>query len=116
MRDIYRAMGGTFGTLVLADHAVWSILDSTLPDAAVADYEAHFCHLDHVLAAVGRGPVGAVRTGSELVAPHRNSEFYTDWLRPNRIGDGLLVRLATGPDGPLRDRRVTTSHGGLRHR
>jgi DNA-binding CsgD family transcriptional regulator len=97
IRDIYHTMGGTFGTLVTADGAVWSILDSTIPVAAVTSYAEHYSCLDHVLAAVEKGPVGAVRTGIELVAPYRNSEFYSGWLRPNGMGDGLMVRLTGTP-------------------
>ena len=97
IREIHRTLGGTAGSLVMADRAVWSILDSTLPVAAVTSYAEHYCHLDHVLAAVKKGPVGAVRTGTELVAPYRNSEFYAGWLQPNELGDGLLVQLTGRP-------------------
>jgi DNA-binding CsgD family transcriptional regulator len=96
LRDIQQAMDGTFATLLRADHAVWSVLDSTLPDAAIASYRAYYCHLDHVLAEVRQGPVGTLRTGSELIVPHSDSEFCSEWLRQNDIGDGVLVRLTGG--------------------
>lgn len=96
IREIHRAMGGTVGSLGMAEGAVWSIQDTTISPEAAKSYNEHYCRLDHVLAAVANGPVGAVRTGAELVVPRRNSEFCADWLRPNGLGDGLLVRLTGG--------------------
>ncbi len=97
IRDIYRTMGGTFATIVMADGTVSSILDSTIPVAAVTSYAEHYYRLDHILTAVELGPVGVVRTGTELVTPYEKSEFYSGWLRPNEMGDGLMVRLTCGP-------------------
>jgi DNA-binding CsgD family transcriptional regulator len=94
LRDIHRAMGGTFATLVTGDHAVWSILDSTLPDTARESYSAYYHRLDYGIDAVAQGDIGAIRTGSELI--DKDTEFYSDWLQPNGIGDGLLVRLTGG--------------------
>jgi DNA-binding CsgD family transcriptional regulator len=97
LREIHRTLGGTGASLGVADHAVWSILDSTIPVAAATSYTEHYCRLDHVLAAVKKGPVGEVRSGTEVVIPYRKSEFYADWMRPNEMGDGLMVRLTGGP-------------------
>jgi DNA-binding CsgD family transcriptional regulator len=96
IREIHRTLGGIGGSLGMANGAVWSILDSTIPPAAALSYNEHYCHLDHVLAEVEKGPIGLVRTGSQLVVPYRNSEFCAEWLRPNGMGDGLLVRLTGG--------------------
>jgi DNA-binding CsgD family transcriptional regulator len=81
------------GSLARADGAIWSVQDSSMPAAATKSYNEHFCRVDHVLAAVDKGPVGAVRTGTEVIAPYRQSEFYADWMRPNGIEDALFVRL-----------------------
>ena len=97
IREIHRALDGTGGSLCMADGAVWSIHNSILPAGAAKSYAEHYCRLDHVLAAVEKGPVGAVRTGTELVAPYRKSEFYAGWLHPNELEDGLFVRLSGGP-------------------
>jgi DNA-binding CsgD family transcriptional regulator/PAS domain-containing protein len=96
IREIHRTLDGIGGALVMADGAVWSIQDSILPAGAARSYAEHYCRLDFVLAAVENGPVGAVRTGTELISPIRNSEFYADWLRPFEMEDGLLVRLTSG--------------------
>jgi DNA-binding CsgD family transcriptional regulator len=97
IRDIHRTLGGTGGALTMVDGVVRSIQDSILPAGAAKSYAEHYCRLDFVLAAVENGPVGAVRTGTELISPIRNSEFYADWLRPFEMEDGLLVRLTSGP-------------------
>jgi DNA-binding CsgD family transcriptional regulator len=94
---IQRTLGGTNGALLLADKAGRSHLDSVLPVEAATSYEEHYNRLDQVLAAVEKGPVAAVRTGTELIAPERNTEFYAGWVRPFELEDGLLVRLTGGP-------------------
>ena len=94
IRDIHRTLGGTGGGLMMADGGIWSILHATVPDGAQKSYAEHYCRLDHVLAAVEDGPVGAVRTGTELILPHQNTEFHVDWIRPNELEDGLFVRLS----------------------
>jgi DNA-binding CsgD family transcriptional regulator len=97
LRDIHRTLGGIGGALAMAEGGAWSILDTSMPAAASKSYIEHFCRVDHVLAAVDKGPVGAVRTGSEVIAPYRRLEFYVDWMRPNGIEDGLFVRLTGEP-------------------
>jgi DNA-binding CsgD family transcriptional regulator len=97
IRDIRRALGATSGVLMAADEPIWSIEGSALRGDAVESYEQYYCHLDYVLADVKEGPVAAVRTGTELVLPRRNTEFYTDWLHPNELADGLFFRLTGGP-------------------
>ena len=59
IRDIHRTLGGTGGGLMMADGGIWSILHATVPDGAQKSYAEHYCRLDHVLAAVEDGPVGA---------------------------------------------------------
>jgi hypothetical protein len=45
---------------------------------------------------VEAGPVGVVRTGSELMPPNHRSEFLNEWNRPNDLEDGMFVRLTAG--------------------
>ena len=97
LHEIHRSMGGTGGGLMMADGATWSIHKSILSVKVAQDYAEHYCRLDHVLAAVERGPVGAVRTGTELILPHQNTEFHVGWIRPNELEDGLFVRLSGEP-------------------
>ncbi len=96
IREVHRTVGGVGGALATAEGAVWSIENTTLPYAAMKSYAEHYRHLDHVLATVQRGPVGVVRTGTELIQPNRWSEFYNGWMRPNGLYDGLFVRLTGG--------------------
>jgi len=97
IRDIHRTLGGTGGGLFTGPGAVWSIHSTSVPVEAAKSYAEHYCHIDHVLAAVEKGPVGALRTGTELIAPRPNSEFHADWIRPNEFEDGLFVRLTGAP-------------------
>jgi DNA-binding CsgD family transcriptional regulator/PAS domain-containing protein len=98
LRDICRALDGTTGGLPTANGAVWSIQDSALPAGAAESYAEYYGQLDRVLDAVEKGPVGAVRTGTELIPLVRKSEFFEGWMRPYQIGeDGLFVRLSAGP-------------------
>jgi DNA-binding CsgD family transcriptional regulator len=94
--EIRRTLDGTASGLFMADSTVWSLLDSTLPAEAAKSYAEYYHRLDHALAAVGRGPVGAVRTGAELMPLVWKSEFHEDWLHPLEIDDGLFVRLTGG--------------------
>jgi DNA-binding CsgD family transcriptional regulator len=96
IREIHRAMGGVGGSLAMADGAVWSIQNTSMPIAAARSYAEYYRQVDHVMAAVEKGPVGAVRTGTELILPNRKSEFYAGWMRPNGLEDGLFVRLSGG--------------------
>lgn len=97
IRDIHRAIGGNGGALLTAQKSVWSIQHSILPVGAAVGYAEYYHRLDAPMAAVEKSAVGTVRTGTELVIPQRHTEFYTDWLHPNALEDGLFVRLSRGP-------------------
>lgn len=96
MADIGRAFGAHTAALVIADCDSRTLEHAQIPAAAAESYAAHYDRLDHVLAAVESGPLGAVRTGAELMWPHQRCEFQTDWARPNGLEDGMFVRLTTG--------------------
>ncbi|MCA2245304.1 MULTISPECIES: helix-turn-helix transcriptional regulator [Mycobacterium] len=97
IRDVQRVLGGTGGSLLMGGGSVWSFQDSTLPLAALETYAEHYRRLDYVLERVQNGPIGVVRTGPEIIVPNRNAEFYTGWMQPNELEDGLFVRLTGGP-------------------
>ncbi|MBU9767293.1 helix-turn-helix transcriptional regulator [Mycobacterium sp. TNTM28] len=97
IRDVNRAIGGNGGALLTADRSIWSIQNSILPVGAATSYSEYYHRLDSPMAAVEKGAVGTIRTGTELVVPHRKSEFYADWLHPNGLEDGMFVRLSQGP-------------------
>jgi DNA-binding CsgD family transcriptional regulator/PAS domain-containing protein len=94
--EIRRALGGTAGALCEAAGGVWSIRATTAPADVGKTYAERYQRLDYVLAGVENGPLGAVRTGTELIAPRTHTEFYNDWMRPNDMDDGLFVRLTGG--------------------
>ncbi len=97
LRETHRTLDGTIAGLFMADGAGWSLENTTLPAKAAQSYAEYYYRLDRVLVAVECGPVGVVRTGSELMPLVRKSEFYEDWLQPLNIEDGLFVRLTGGP-------------------
>jgi DNA-binding CsgD family transcriptional regulator len=93
VREIQIVLDGTGGALLIPDGVSW--YNSTLSVESGQAYRKYYYRLDRVAAAAERGPVGVVRTGTELMPLVRNSEFY-DWLRPSNIDDALVVRLTSG--------------------
>lgn len=83
-------------SLVFAD-GVSRSMTGTLSSEADRSYGEHYGRMDYVLQAVERGPVGVLRTGTELIKPRTRTEFYADWIRPNGLGDGVFVRLTAEP-------------------
>ena len=79
-------------TLVFPD-GVSRTMSGTLSPEADQSYGEYYGRLDRPMQTVEAGPVGAVRTGTELIAPYTHSEVYADWARPNELEDGLFVRL-----------------------
>jgi hypothetical protein len=71
--DIHRTFGCNGEALVTAENAIWIIQNSVLPVGAAATYAEHYGRLDYPLAAVSKGPVGVVHTGSEHVVRRHNS-------------------------------------------
>src|SRR5947208_970857 len=69
IREIHHTMGATAGGLVTPTGEDWAIQSWILPIGATDDYTEYYCRIDHVQSALGEGPVGAVRTGTELIAP-----------------------------------------------
>lgn len=97
LREIDRTFGATGAALLWAGGGFYSVQNEVPSPKTRELYLTHYHQIDHVVQTMQRGPVGEVRTGTELVFPSRNSEFYADWLRPNEIEDGLFVRLNKGP-------------------
>ncbi len=96
IHDIHRVLDATGGAMVVADGSARSNLSTSLSSDARKSYDEYYRHIDYVLAAVETGPVGLIRSGSELVRLNSGSEFDTDWMQPNQVDDGLFVRLTNG--------------------
>ena len=93
IRDVVGTLDGTGGGLIFADASSrWQVGPILAPEATKS-YAEHYGRIDHVLAAVEKGPVGAMRTGDELIPSKPHTEFHADWIRPNGLEDGLFVRL-----------------------
>jgi DNA-binding CsgD family transcriptional regulator len=91
--EVRRALDATGDGLLIADGNTRQVVNANVPPEAMAGYNEYYRHIDYVLAAVETGPVGLIRSGSELVALKRGSEFNADWMRPYQMDDGLFVRL-----------------------
>lgn len=93
-------IGRTFDSgaaLVVTNGTIRILEPAAIPADAAASYAAYYSRLDHVLAEVEAGPVGAVRCGAELMWPYQHREFVADWARPNGFDDGMFIRLTTTP-------------------
>lgn len=91
------AFDASASSLVYSDNGSRTLKHTQMPAAAAQSYAAYYQRLDHVFSAVEAGPLGAVRTGAELMWPYQHCEFQIDWARPNGLHDGLFVRLTRGP-------------------
>ena len=96
LREVVGTLDGSGGGVVSAHGSSRWQLEPVIAPEAAKSYAEHYSRLDHVLAAVEKGPVGAVRAGGELIAPRPITEFHADWMRPNGLEDGLFVRLNRG--------------------
>ena len=85
--------GHVLGTKLLDANGICRTVTGTANPVADISYRDYYGPLDHVMQAVEGGPVGVVRTGTELIAPHTGCAFYADWVRPNDLEEGLFVRL-----------------------
>jgi hypothetical protein len=75
IRDIHHTLGGTHAALLTANGANRSMIGGTLAIEAGKSYTEYYHRLDYVLTAVERGPVGVIRTGSELTDHRRIASF-----------------------------------------
>lgn len=100
LAELVKAFDGTAAGLALARPAPGTaeiqVRNIGADPSAKRTYNEYYGRLDHVAAAITHGPVGLVRTGTELILPHVHSEFHADWIRPNDLEDGVFVRLTGG--------------------
>jgi DNA-binding CsgD family transcriptional regulator len=97
MEAVRSVFGSTSAGMIMFDGADRIIKSASLPPEAEQAYSAHYRHVDYVLNAVERGPVGLVQGGVPLIALNARSTFNGDWMRPHHMDDGLFVRLTDGP-------------------
>ena len=96
IRDVVGTLDARGGGLVFADGSSRWMVGAIVPLEAAQSYAEHYSRIDHVLAAVEKGPVGAVRAGGELIPVKPTTEFHADWIRPHGLEDGLFVPLNSG--------------------
>ena len=93
LTEVRRAVDAVGDGLLISDGTTRRVLNADVPAEAMKSYSEYYRHIDYVLAAVETGPVGLIRTGSELVALKAGSEFDAEWMHPYQMDDGLFVRL-----------------------
>lgn len=97
IRDMHQFLGGVGGILLAGDGGGRAVpIATTLPEEAGQSYAEYYCQLDNEVRYMQQGPVGVVRSSRDLMAPARNAEFYSEWMRPLDLEDGLFVRLTRG--------------------
>jgi DNA-binding CsgD family transcriptional regulator/PAS domain-containing protein len=94
--NVFGGTGGGIGLAWPSPNRAEMVCNVGVEPSARRTYNQYYGRRDHVVAAVRGGPVGVVRTGTELILPHTDSEFHVDWIRPNDLEDGLFVRLTDG--------------------
>ncbi len=87
------ASGAVFTVGAAGNRAVRAA--TSLSEEAVRSYQEYYYRLDNELRSVERGPVGVVHCSTALMDPPRDREFYSDWMRPSELEDGVFVRLTT---------------------
>ncbi|GAB2660541.1 LuxR C-terminal-related transcriptional regulator [Prescottella soli] len=92
LRGLVRAFDGRASGLLTSRRAIRQVG----VEPSMRTYNEYYGQLDYVAEAVVRAPIGRIHTGTELIYPRTNTEFYADWCRPNHFGDGLFVRLTSG--------------------
>lgn len=98
LTDIHRTLDATGAALTTSDACGGrSVNGASIPAEAGHSYIEYYRHIDYMLQAVEQSPVGAIHSGSHLVALAADSEFNVDWVRPYDMQDGLFVRLTSGP-------------------
>jgi DNA-binding CsgD family transcriptional regulator/PAS domain-containing protein len=96
LAEIRHVLDATSSGLIVADGTTRAVMSASLAPEAKAVYSEHYCEVDHVLADVESGPVGLIRSGSELVGESVRTEFHAGFLRPYEMEAGLFVRLTAG--------------------
>ncbi|OBF17846.1 helix-turn-helix transcriptional regulator [Mycobacterium sp. ACS4331] len=96
IRDISDTLGAHSCALVLGGPIERTVKVANLPPEVGQAYIEYYARLDFILEAVERGPIGQLSPTAPLRALNPHSEFDADWMRPNRLDDGLFVRLTSG--------------------
>lgn len=102
LSTIAATFGSATASLLVADGVTREarFRDVGADPIATESYNNYYGGVDFVAATIETSPVGAIRTGSELIDPNKHTEFYTDWIQPCGLDDGLFTRLNTSCDVP----------------
>ncbi|MGV0633532.1 helix-turn-helix transcriptional regulator [Mycolicibacillus trivialis] len=98
LADIGRAVDQSDTALVVhRDGGPRRIEHANLPFSAAQAYNAHYALRDPIMATVESGPVGTLRTRSEMVGKVGRTEVDADWCRPNAFDEIYFLHLTGAP-------------------
>ena len=96
LNDIRCTVGAIGAGLSVDEGTSRRMTNVNVPAEAMTSYGEYYQYIDYVVTAVETGPVGLIRSGSELVGLKAGSEFDADWMCRYEMNDGLFVRLTDG--------------------
>ncbi len=96
LNDIRCTVGAIGAGLSVDEGTSRRMTNVNIPAEAMTSYGEYYQYIDYVVTAVETGPVGLIRSGSELVGLKAGSEFDADWMCRYEMNDGLFVRLTDG--------------------
>ncbi|TFV59218.1 LuxR family transcriptional regulator [Mycobacterium sp. PS03-16] len=99
MSAVRESLGAITGAMLIDDGTGRVAERRSLEPVAYQAYTEYYYRIDYVLDAVESSPVGMIHDGRALIDAQARSEFYTDWIRPHHMDDGLFVRV-TGSARP----------------
>ncbi|WP_067854778.1 helix-turn-helix transcriptional regulator [Nocardia shimofusensis] len=117
--DVVEALGADRGGLVVtAANCRTMTACSDGADDLRRSYNARYWRIDPIATALARAPAGLITTCEELLGPGylRRHRFFSDWMAPHRLGDGMLTVLADGDRSawlgayPYRHRDLDRAH------
>lgn len=97
--DVVAAMGAERGGLVVTTPNYPAMAAcSTGADDLRRSYNTRYRRIDPFATILAHGPAGLITTCEELVEPAvlRGHRFFTDWMLPHRLGNGMLTVLTDG--------------------
>ncbi len=101
MHEIVTALGGYHGGVVVSGAGSRRMtVCSPGADELRRSYNSRFWRIDPIAGALEHEPAGVITTCEDLLGPEflRRHRFFSDWMAPNRLGNGVLALLDRGSE------------------
>lgn len=103
LQRVFSAAGGNAGTLFVFDRrrGRWQhFTNGNLDPEEGRKYDEYYGRIDPLPSFMERTRAGAIVTARAVMTERqRRGEFFSDWAKPNEVGDAIFVNLLGGPDG-----------------